>query len=121
MFAAFGIIGGLALGVTKVVDFIRNLPFFKGRWVGGWQWNAAAFIVGFAMCMGWQKNFAGDLMRMVPALAADADKVTGTAGYVLSGLLLGGLSGFGHELLDALSGVGTTLHNGSTTTHGAEV
>lgn len=99
----FAIILGLSLTVTKVVDFVRNLPFFKGKWIGGWQWNALAFIVGVLLCLGWQHSFVNDLAHQVPALATV--NFTGTMGYLLSGLLLGGLSGFGHELLDALSSV----------------
>lgn len=105
-----GVVGGLALTITKVVDFIRNLPWFKGKAVGSWVWNAVAFVAGVALCLGWQKNFAGDLMRLVPALAADADHLGGFSGQLLSGLLLGGLAGFGHELLDALSGIASRAH-----------
>lgn len=99
------IIVGLSLTVTKVVDFIRNLPWFKDKFVGSWVWNAVAFVVGIALCVGWQHSFINDLAHQVPALATV--NFTGTMGYILSGLLLGGVSGFGHELLSALSSIQT--------------
>jgi Na+/H+ antiporter NhaD/arsenite permease-like protein len=98
-----GIILGLSLTVTKAVDFIRNLPMFKGKYVGSWIWNAVAFVAGIVLCVGWQHSFINDLAHQVPALTTV--NFTGNMGYVLSGLLLGGLSGFFHELLDALSSV----------------
>lgn len=108
--AVFAVILGLSVTVTKAVDFVRNLPSFKGKWVGGWQWNAVAFVIGVGLCVGFQKDFVGDLMRAVPALAPDADKLSGQAGYVLSGVFLGALSGFGHEVLDAFSGLASLTH-----------
>lgn len=101
--AVFAVILGLSFTVTKVVDLIRNLPWFKGKAVGSWVWNATAFLVGIALCVGWQHSFANDLLHQVPALSTV--NLTGNMGYALSGLILGGLSGFGHELLDALSSV----------------
>ena len=101
--APVAIIVGLALTVTKAVDFVRNLPWFKGKYVGSWVWNAVAFIFGIALCVGWQHSFVNDLFAQVPALSQV--NLGSGAGYVLSGLLLGGLSGFGHELLDALSSI----------------
>ncbi len=101
--AVMGIIVGLSLTVTKVVDFVRNLPWFKDKWVGGWEWNLLAFAVGIAFCWGWQHSFVSDLFSQVPSLSTL--DLSGTWGYILSGMLLGGLSGFGHELLDALSSV----------------
>jgi len=97
------VIVGLSLTVTKVVDFVRNLPMFKDKWVGSWIWNAVAFVVGIIICVGWQHSFINDLFHQVPALSAV--NITGNLGYLLSGLVLGGLSGFFHELLDALSSV----------------
>jgi hypothetical protein len=108
--AVLALISGLSLVITKVVDFIRNLPWFKDKFVGSWVWNAVAFVAGIALCVGWNKNFVGDLMRVVPALAGDADSLKGFSGELLSGMLLGGLSGFAHELLDALSGVASRAH-----------
>lgn len=97
------VIVGLSLTVTKVVDFTRNLPWFKDKWVGSWVWNAEAFVVGIVVCVGWQHSFVNDLFHQVPALSTV--NLTGQLGYALSGLILGGLAGAGHELLDALSSI----------------
>jgi len=106
------VIVGLSLTVTKIVDFTRNLPFFKDKAVGSWVWNAEAFVVGVIVCVGWQHSFVNDLFHQVPALSTV--NITGNLGYLLSGLILGGVSGFFHELLDALSGVATTLQKPKT-------
>jgi hypothetical protein len=103
--AVLAVILGLSLTVTKVVDFVRNLPMFKDKYVGSWIWNVVAFVVGLLLCVGWQHSFVNDLFHQVPAL--ETVNLTGTMGYVLSGLILGGLSGFFHEVLDALSSVAT--------------
>ena len=102
------VIVGLSLTVTKVVDFLRNV-LDKSDTYPKYVWNIAAFVVAMALCVGWQHSFVSDLFSQVPALS-DVN-LTGNMGYVLSGLILGGLSGFGHELLDALSGVATTLQS----------
>jgi hypothetical protein len=101
---------GLSLAVTKAVDFTRNLPWFKDKFVGSWIWNAVAFVYGVALCVGWQHSFVNDLFHQVPALANA--NLTGNAGYLLSGVIVGGGAGFFHELLDALSSVASS--NNST-------
>jgi hypothetical protein len=98
-------IGALSLTVTKVVDLIRNLPWFKDKWIGSWVWNVVALIVGLAFALGWQISIAGPLVALVPALADHAANFTGTMGQVLTGALIGGAAGFWHDLLHALSAV----------------
>ena len=100
--AVIAIVFALSLTVTKTVDLIRNLVDKGDTWPK-WSWNVAALVVGIGFCLGWEKNFAQDLLRMVPAFAKDTDNLAGFGGYLLSGFILGGLSGFGHELLDYLS------------------
>jgi hypothetical protein len=97
------VILGLSLTTTKVVDFVRNLPMFKDKFIGSWIWNALAFVVGVLLCVGWQHSFINDLFAQVPALSTV--HLDGTAGYLLSGLIVGGGAGFFHELLDALSSI----------------
>jgi hypothetical protein len=109
--AVLAIIVGLSLTVTKVVDTIRNVADKNGT-APKWVWNVAAFTVGVLFCVGWEKNIAGDLLRLVPAFAADADNLKGFWGYLLSGLVLGGFAGFGHELMDNLS-AGATAKRGT--------
>jgi hypothetical protein len=100
--AVLAIVVGLSFTVTKVVDLIRNVAD-KGDTFPKWVWNVVAFVVGVLLCLGWEKNFAADLMKLVPAFADDLDNLQGFTGYLLSGLVLGGFAGFGHELMDNLS------------------
>lgn len=100
--AVLAVIAGLSLGVTKIVDTARN-AFDRDDTLPKWTWNLAAFAVGIGFCVGWEKNITADLFHMVPALARDVDGLTGIGGYVISGLMVGGFAGFGHELLDRLS------------------
>jgi hypothetical protein len=100
------VIAGLALTTTKITDFIRNV-LDKSDTYPKYVWNIVAFVVGIALCVGWQHSFINDLFHQVPALATV--NLTGNMGYVLSGLIVGGGSGAFHEVLDALSGVATTL------------
>src|SRR6185369_899877 len=104
--AVVAVILGLALTTTKVTDFLRNV-LDKSDTYPKYVWNIVAFLVGIALCVGWQHSFVNDLFHQVPALS-DVN-LSGTAGYVLSGLIVGGGAGFFHEVLDALSGVATTL------------
>lgn len=102
------VILGLSLTTTKVVDFVRNLPYFKNadgspKFAGSAIWNVLAFVVGVLLCVGWQHSFVNDLFAQVPALSNV--HLDGNAGYLLSGLIVGAGAGFFHELLDALSSI----------------
>lgn len=105
-----GAIAALSLTVTKVVDFVRNLPYFKNpdgsaKYAGSWIWNVLAVVVGLAISLGWSVNIAGDAAKLVPALAGTAENLTGTSGEILTGLVIGAGAGFFHELLDSLSSI----------------
>jgi hypothetical protein len=104
------VIAALSLTATKIVDLIRNVPMFKDRWIGSWVWNVVALVVGLAMCLGWEINLAESAAKLVPALTDQVEKFSGTTGQFLTGLVVGGGSGFFHELLDALSGVASRDH-----------
>ena len=107
-FAGFvAALSALSLGVTKAVDFIRNIVDPNANLKGSWIWNAVAFVAGVALCLGWQLNLAPMLVGLVPALADKATALGGTSGQILTGLLVGGSAGFWHELLSALSSVQT--------------
>jgi hypothetical protein len=106
MLAVLGTIGALGLTVTKCVDLIRNL-IDKQDTYPKYVWNIVALVVGLAFALGWQLNIAGSITALIPALKNAS--ISGTAGQVLTGVIIGGSAGFFHELLDALSGVATTL------------
>lgn len=94
----------LALTVTKVVDFVRN-AFDKGGTAPKWTWNVAALVVGLAFALGWSLNVAVDAARLVPALADQAERLSGISGEILTGFIIGMGAGAWHEILDALSGI----------------
>jgi len=107
-FAGFvAALSALSLGVTKAVDFIRNIVDPNDKLQGSWVWNAVAFVAGVALCVGWELNLAPMLVGLVPALSEHASELSGLSGQILTGLLVGGGAGFFHELLSALSSVQT--------------
>lgn len=95
--------GPLAILVTKAVDAIRNLVGDNGantrlRIV----WQAAGFVLGVGLCLGWGYNPVSALAHAIPALAENS-RLDGVAGQVLSGLAIGAMSSFWHEKLDQWS------------------
>jgi len=99
----------LALTVTKSVDLVRNLVDSDAS-MPAVTWNVVAFVIGIAYCLGWQIDLSGQVLALVPAFAAHADRLEGVTGQVLSGAIAGGFAGFFHELLDALSGIAKRAH-----------
>ena len=96
-------IGALSLTVTKICDFVRNALDADGNYPKV-TWNVVALVAGLGLALGWQVNVAGQALALVPALA-NSGRLAGVAGQILTGLVIGGGSGFFHELLDALSGI----------------
>lgn len=115
----------LSLTVTKAVDFVRNLPFFKNedgtaKLKGSFVWNVVALVIGLAMCVGWEINLAESAAKLVPALADMAAKFAGTAGEVLTGIAVGlGGSALFHEVLDSLSSYANRNNTEATGTSAA--
>lgn len=92
--------GPLAVADTKLVDALRNVLDKDDTWPKV-TWQVAAFAIGLAVCLLWQFNVVGALVKQVPALAGvDLD---GTAGQVLTGLGVGGFASYWHERMDLAS------------------
>lgn len=106
--------GPLAVGVTKGVDLLRNLFDQQDR-APSWVWNVAAFGVGVALCVGWRFNPVAGLIDAIPATEGTST-LTGVAGQVLSGLILGGMAGFWHEPLSGWGAKAVPGETPSTTT-----
>lgn len=92
----------LSLVVTKTIDFIRNSIDKEGTKPKSW-WNIAAVVIGLAYCLGWQIDITSSMAQLVPALASQSDRLMGVPGQVLSGLIIGSLSGPFHQILENLS------------------
>lgn len=90
----------LSLTVTKVVDFFRNVLDKQNTWPK-FTWNIVALVAGLAICLGWQLDLTGAILKLIPALANST--LAGVSGQILTGLVVGMSAGFWHELLDALS------------------
>jgi hypothetical protein len=95
--AALVAAGPVAVAVTKVIDLIRN-ALDGSRKAPPWLWNVLAFVVGIALCLGWDLNVFGGLLTTVPALS-ESTALTGTGGDILTGLFVGGMAGFWHDKL----------------------
>jgi hypothetical protein len=90
----FVVVAVFALVITKLVDTIRNAIDPTAR-LPKVVWNVTAFVAGIAVCLIWSVNMLeqfGD------------EGVRGTAGEVLTGILLGAGGSAWHEVLDFLSG-----------------
>lgn len=102
-FTAFLLAAGpVSVGVTKVVDFLRNLIDPAGTRVPKVGWNVAAVVVGVAFCLGWGFNPFEALVQSIPALQ-ESSSFEGAGGEIFSGLVVGGMAGFWHEKLDQWS------------------
>lgn len=84
-----------ALGITKATDTVRNV-FDKDDSAPKWTWNAVSLV--FAMLTPFLFN-----VEQAALPAALKIEVSGMALQVWTGLILWGLSAFGHELMDRLS------------------
>jgi hypothetical protein len=94
--AALVVAGPVAVAVTKVVDFVRNLFGDREPSVPGWVWIALAWVVAFAMCFGWNINLANVIVQAVPALA-NSDVLAGSAGTAVTAAGVAGMASFWHD------------------------
>lgn len=106
VFAAFAVLvaaaGPLAIGVTKIVDALRNVFDPQGARFPKVTWIVAAFVASMAVCLGWQFNVVAGFFTLVPALA-NVTAVEGVAGQVLTGGLVAGMASYWHERMDVAS------------------
>ena len=91
----------LAVGVTKAVDFARNL-LDKDDSYPKVIWQASALGFGLLVCLGWGFNVFAALADSVPALATSS-ALDGVWGDVLTGITIGAMASFWHEKLDEWS------------------
>lgn len=107
-FVAFVLAAGpLAVGVNHAVDWLRNLidPRTTQNPAGRFPsvvWTSAGFVFGIALCVGWQFNPVAGLAEAIPAMQGST-RLSGVAGQVLSGLVLGAMAGFWHDKRTAWS------------------
>jgi|ERR1051326_4845375 hypothetical protein len=95
VFAALAIIAGAAPGVTKFVDLCRNV-LDKGQRAPKWTWNVIAFVAGEVVAFVSHLDAASMLL---PPKIHVARWLT----MFVTGIAIGGASGYFHELFDKLS------------------
>jgi len=107
--------GPLSIAVTKLVDMLRNLVDEDNSWPK-WSWNILAFVLALAVCVLWQLNVLEPLVNQIPALSS-AD-VSGTLGYILTGLGVGAMASYWHERMDKASSEAKAANPPHTGTNG---
>jgi hypothetical protein len=92
-------IGPFALGITKVVDLVRNSADPNTTWPK-WSWNVLAFGLGIAYACLTATNFVNLIATLQTGVQ---NKFTGTAGQIVTGLAIGGVASFHHEWMSKMS------------------
>ena len=89
------LIGPLAILVTKLTDFVRNLIDPKAV-MPKVVWSVVPLVIGVVVCLLWQFNVMGAFVQLIPAFK-DSDAMTGAWGQVLTGLAAGATAGGWHD------------------------
>jgi hypothetical protein len=98
-FTAFLVaVGPLALGITKLVDFVRTFDKEDTWWPG--LWIALAFAFGILYALLTAANFVNLIGGLRPEVTG---RLAGTWGQVATGIAIGGVASFWHEHLDNTS------------------
>jgi hypothetical protein len=89
--------GPLAIGVTKLVDGVRNVMPGGPKWL----WNVLAFVIGILVCVLFEIDVVAALAAQVPAFA---DKTLDPfVSQLITGLGVGGTASYWHERMDLAS------------------
>lgn len=91
----------LAVGVTKIVDTVRNLFGDAQANVPKWVWNVLALVVGVAFALGFEVNLFAPIAAAIPALKDWSPD--STMAEIATGLSIGAMAGFWHEKMDEWS------------------
>jgi hypothetical protein len=93
----------LAVTVTKVVDFVRNLLGTGQANVPKWVWNLLALALGVIVALAFEINLIAPVAAAIPALKDWSPD--STMAEILSGLAIGAMAGFWHEKMDEWSSI----------------
>lgn len=88
-------LGFFPMAVTKVTDFIRNL-FDKNDSLPKWVWNVVPLGLGVATALLYELNYSD----LIPNLPPKLQGLEGVSGQIVTGLALGAVASFWHELMD---------------------
>lgn len=89
--------GPLAIGITKLVDGVRNVMPGGPKWL----WNVLAVGLGVLVCWLFSIDAISAIAAQVPAFA---DKTLDPlAGQLITGVGVGGMASYWHERMDLAS------------------
>lgn len=94
-----------AMGITKLVDFVRD--FDKGDTWPKFVWIALAFVIALVICLGFQVNIIGGFFKELPAFQGGT-QLDGVAGQILTAVGLAGAASYWHERMDLASSAAKT-------------
>jgi hypothetical protein len=92
-----------SVGITKIVDTVRNLFGDKQANVPKWAWNVLALVIGVLFAVGFEINLFAPIAAAIPALKDWSPDTT--AAEIATGLSLGAMAGFWHEKMDEWSSI----------------
>ncbi len=90
-----------AMGITKLVDFLRD-TFDKTDKLPRFTWIVAAFVIALAICLGFEVNIIGGFFKELPAFSGSSS-MDGVSGQILTGIGLAGAASYWHERMDLAS------------------
>lgn len=90
-----------AVGVTKIVDTIRNLLGTAQANVPKVVWNLVALVVGVVLALAVEVNLLAPIAAAIPALKDWSPNET--LAQIVTGLSIGAMAGFWHEKMDEWS------------------
>ena len=90
-----------SVGVTKIVDTVRNLFGTAQGSVPKWVWNVLALVLGIVFALAFEINLLAPIAAAIPALKDwNPDS---TMAEILTGISIGAMAGFWHEKMDQWS------------------
>jgi hypothetical protein len=92
--AAAAVLVAGSRGITFLVDRVRDAVPFGSTAGMGLLWGGLALVLALIACIGFGINPIGELVASMPQ---GTDKLTGTAGEVLSAIAFAGLSSSWHD------------------------
>jgi hypothetical protein len=90
-----------SVGVTKIVDTVRNLLGAAETSVPKWVWNVLALVIGVVFALAFEINLLAPIAAAIPALKDWSPDSTMAA--ILTGVSIGAMAGFWHEKMDEWS------------------
>lgn len=84
--------------VTKLTDLTRNV-FDKGDTAPKWVWNVVSLGLGVIFALVYELDYVALIPNLPPRLVG----VTGATAEVVTGLGIGAVGSFWHELMDLFS------------------